>query len=410
MRILLSAFACDPYFGSDEEVGWRWAETLSKKGHEVSVITRASHRQAIEQRVRESGECMSVTFIYYDSTKIHHVLRRINRRNHLYYYFWQWAASQLALSLFHKYKWDVVHHVTWVSIRQPSYMWRLPARFVFGPVAGGDEVPSGYTANFSISERVSEAVRYIANRFVALDPMMRRTYQAASTVIITSKQQARLLPRLERAPMVALAIGTDSNADANNSGRLHFEGTQINGVKLLFAGRLIGWKGMHIGLRAFAELLQVEPSATLTIVGDGADKARLIKLAHKIGIANAVEWRGWLSKSELAASYTHFDLLFYPSLRDSGAFVVLEALQAGLPVVCFDLGGPGLIVNSTCGEAVPPPASEAEAPRALAEGAMRQIRRIRAAEVTQASCTTRAASFTWDALADRIYAPAKSED
>jgi glycosyltransferase involved in cell wall biosynthesis len=47
--------------------------------------------------------------------------------------------------------------------------------------------------------------------------------------------------------------------------------------------------------------------------------------------------------------YQSHDLLLFPSLHDSGGFVVLEALSHGLPVVCLDLGGPKDIVTPNSG-------------------------------------------------------------
>ena len=55
MRILLSAFACDPTQGSEEGVGWAWAYHLAKAGHEVCVLTRHYHREAIEEGLPELG-------------------------------------------------------------------------------------------------------------------------------------------------------------------------------------------------------------------------------------------------------------------------------------------------------------------------------------------------------------------
>lgn len=403
MNILLSAFACDPLFGSDEEVGWRWAENLARRGHRVSVITRASHQAVIEQHIAETGECASVNFIYHDLPWLHAVLRRVNRRNHLYYYFWQWTAASKVLSLSEQHRWDVIHHVTWVSIRQPSFMWRTPAQFIFGPVAGGDEIPAGYARSFSLKERMVEAVRSFANSLVRLDPLMRTTYGRAHRIVVTSRQQIALLPEAVRSRVeVALAIGT--NAEHANPGAVMGAAEQLCAPpKLLFAGRLLSLKGMHIGLRAFAQILKREPEATLTIVGDGVDRARLEALAAELGIAHAVIWKGWMSKAELAAAYRSYDLLFYPSLRDSGAFVVLEALEAGVPVVCFDLGGPGVIVDESCGEAVAPPKAESDAPMALAEGALRQIERLRTGGVSSADCQHRAGQFTWSQLVETVY-------
>ena len=58
------------------------------------------------------------------------------------------------------------------------------------------------------------------------------------------------------------------------------------------------------------------------------------------------------SSREVEDRYRSADIFVFPSLRDSGGLVVLEAMAHGLPVVCADLGGPGLIVDETCGRAV----------------------------------------------------------
>lgn len=408
MKILLSAFACDPFFGSDEEVGWQWAAQLSKTGHDVSVITRESHKPAIEKRLSETNECRSVNFIYHDISWLHTILSKINRRNHIYYYFWQWSAASKARGLYGDHLWDIVHHVTWVSIRQPSFMWRLPCAFYFGPVAGGDEVPKGYTTSFSLKERFIESVRRMANSLVIYDPLMRMTYRSATKVTVTSPQQVSLLPSFVRSKVsVALAIGTNINERSLNK-PLSSKDHDTLAPRFIFAGRLVSWKGMHIGLRAFSLILQEEPNAILTIVGDGIERGRLQELAANLNIAHAVVWHGWLSKDELAASYASFDVLFYPSLRDSGAFVVIEALEAGIPVVCFNLGGPGVIVDNSCGEAVAPPELEVDAPRVFAEAAVRQLQRLRRGEIQPQDCRRRAGKFTWAQLVQTVY-PEKGE-
>ena len=65
-----------------------------------------------------------------------------------------------------------------------------------------------------------------------------------------------------------------------------------------------------------------------------------------------MRWVEWLPHDQLHEHYYQHDALLFPSLRDSGGMVVLEALAHGLPVVCTDRGGPGLIVNRRCGRVV----------------------------------------------------------
>ena len=72
----------------------------------------------------------------------------------------------------------------------------------------------------------------------------------------------------------------------------------------------------------------------------------------QLGLVEKVRWVAWLTQDQLHQHYYQHDALLFPSLRDSGGMAVLESLAHGLPVVCTDRGGPGLIVNQRCGRVV----------------------------------------------------------
>ena len=57
--------------------------------------------------------------------------------------------------------------------------------------------------------------------------------------------------------------------------------------------------------------------------------------------------------STALAMLAEADLFVHPSLHDSGSWACLEALAAGCPVVCFDIGGPGVLVPEGCGVCLP---------------------------------------------------------
>lgn len=398
MNILLSAFACDPCFGSDEEVGWRWALELAKLGHRVSVITRASHQQEIEKYYRETGFEGDITFHYVDIPALHRVLSKVNRRNHIYYYFWQLAAYRKAKSLHKIDAYDLVHHVTWVSFRQPSFMGLLGIPFVFGPVAGGDEIPKGYIGDFSFSQKVVEYVRWFANGLVRFDPLMLLTFKTARRVIFTSESHYARVPQWVRdKASVELAIGCDAVTVPVDE-----QAVRKTGKRLLFAGRCIGWKGMDIGLRIFTKVLAEDPEVRLTIIGDGVDKSRWMAKAKSMGVDHAIEWEGWLPKEQVLALYGEYDLLFYPSLRDSGGFVVLEALQCGLPVVCFKLGGPGVVVDDSCGCAIPAMADIEATCEDFSGRVLALLKHANRSEQLGEACRRRSRIFAWDQLVKRI--------
>lgn len=398
MKILLSAFACDPQFGSDEEVGWRWAVEAARQGHQVCVLTRASHREAIEAELARSGTLPGLRFEYVDAPRVHALLARINRRNHLYYYLWQWLGLQRAQALLAQgERFDLVHHVTWVSFRQPSFLGTLGLPFVFGPVAGGDEIPPGYARRFSFRQRLMEGARRALNACVRFDPLMRQTFRSATRLYVTSPAHLRRLPAFARAKArVELAIASaPTPAGVRTSGG----GQQ----RLLFVGRALGLKGMDYGLEAFARAQRQRPGLRLSVVGDGPELARWQAQAAALGVADAVQWLGWLPRAQVQDLYASHDALLCPSLRDSGGFVVLEALQAGLPVVCFALGGPGVMVDASVGAAVAAELDQDATIQRYAQALLEVLDRAATDPGLAAACQARAARYRWDALLQRIY-------
>jgi glycosyltransferase involved in cell wall biosynthesis len=82
-------------------------------------------------------------------------------------------------------------------------------------------------------------------------------------------------------------------------------------------------------------------------------------LIDELGITAAVTWiRRFDVLDEVYRLYRDHDVFLFPSLHESGGMAPLEAMTAGLPVVCLDLGGPGVSVTAECGIAVPPTTPE----------------------------------------------------
>jgi glycosyltransferase involved in cell wall biosynthesis len=141
--------------------------------------------------------------------------------------------------------------------------------------------------------------------------------------------------------------------------------------RILYAGRLLYWKGMEYGLHAFARFAAEHPDSELTIVGNGPELVRWQKLASRLSIASRVNWIGAMAHEDFLQFLPQFDALLFPSLHDSGAMVVMEALAAGLPVICLDVGGPGELVTELCGFKVPP-----GRPEDVVEGLCQSLRKL----------------------------------
>lgn len=346
MRILLSAFACKPHSGSETGVGWRWACELAKQ-HEVIVLTDISRRAAIEAEMA-ARPTPQLKFHYYRPA----LLRRIplvTRTANLLYLAWQFGVVAEARRLHQMQPFDYTQHLTYGVFRNPSFLGSLGIPFVFGPVGGGEHCPWVLTRSMPFSEKLREYARAVINGFAYFDPFLRRSLTKATLILTKTPQTRHALPRRFHERCVDfLEIGIDPVPDES----IDLRGQRGERFRIVFAGRLLGLKGVHLALRAIGRLVQDGRQLEFHIIGEGPMRPVLGRLARELGISSCVHWHGLMPQVELFERYREMDCLLFPSLHDSSGNVVLEAMSFGLPVVCLDLGGPPEILAGQGGIAV----------------------------------------------------------
>ncbi|MGQ0559366.1 MAG: glycosyltransferase [Sphingosinicella sp.] len=109
----------------------------------------------------------------------------------------------------------------------------------------------------------------------------------------------------------------------------------LEGPLLACAGALIPRKGQALAIEALAIL----PGATLLLVGDGPDRAKLQRLTHRLGMERRVRFLGSRPQSEVASLLAAADIAVQPSASEGLANVWVEAMACGTPVVTCDVGG-----------------------------------------------------------------------
>jgi phosphatidylinositol alpha-1,6-mannosyltransferase len=144
------------------------------------------------------------------------------------------------------------------------------------------------------------------------------------------------------------------------------------------------YKGVDTLIAGWPGVLEAVPGATLTVVGDGADRARLERLADKLEIGSSVTFTGQLSDDGLADRYATASVFALPARHRTGSdaqgegfgLVFVEAGAAGLPVVAGAGGGAddavehdvsGLVVDPRDVEAVGAAVARILTDRSLAE-------------------------------------------
>src|SRR2546426_9766353 len=114
LKVLISAYACEPNKGSEPEVGWQWALQMARF-HGVTVLTRANNRPAIEQALEGlRGQQRAISelpkFVYHDRSAWLLDLKRRTKAIKLYYLLWQKSAREVIRRLHEAHPYDLMHH------------------------------------------------------------------------------------------------------------------------------------------------------------------------------------------------------------------------------------------------------------------------------------------------------------
>lgn len=172
-----------------------------------------------------------------------------------------------------------------------------------------------------------------------LDAMKRFVAGRAAAVTVVSNSMRDELSRIgaDPAKVEVLSMGVDLDE------RFKPQGVPRDQDELLFVGRLVEKKGVHVLIDAMAEILRVRPSTRLTIAGFGPEEARLKNRAKSLGVEGAIRFLGPIPQPELPALYSRAALFVAPFIeasdgdREGLGLVTIEAIACGCPVVVGDL-------------------------------------------------------------------------
>ncbi|MBU7583273.1 MAG: glycosyltransferase family 4 protein [Nostoc sp. TH1S01] len=347
MKILMSAYACEPGKGSEPGVGWNFAREMSKY-HHIWVLTSNCHRPAIEAELARKPQ-PNLNFIYLDPFGLmidwSQKGKSTQKWVYIHYYLWQIKAYFISRSLHHQICFDIVHHVTYVKYTSPSFLCLLPIPFIWGPVGGGELTPKNFWQSLNLRSKIYEFVRKIACLIGECDPFVRLTARRSILAWATTEDTAKRLQYLgAKNVQVYSQLGISQEELVNFENISHSDQSIIRFISI---GRLLHWKGFHLGLLAFAKANI--SNSEYWVVGEGAERKYLEKITQELGIDKKVKFWGILSHEQTLSKIRDSHVLVHPSLHDSGGLVCLEAMSMGLPVICLKLGGPALQVTEETG-------------------------------------------------------------
>lgn len=197
-----------------------------------------------------------------------------------------------------------------------------------------DVVIPGSVNGFAVPGMLSGSLERISSKMV--EPVL----EGAQAIIATTKSYAQtspyLRPHLDRVKIVPNAVNVSI-----------YPQVEEKKSYVLYAGRMLNYKGVEDLLYAMRDVQQSAPDLELILVGEGCDRPQLEQTAASIGVH--ARFTGRLERSMFIDTISRAQVLVLPSRSRLEAFgiVLLEAMACHTPVLAFDT--PGVNEVARCG-------------------------------------------------------------
>lgn len=344
MDFLVSAYGCEPNKGSEPGIGWQWCMQLARFG-EVHIITRSNNKENIDTGLSYLAKDVrnKLHFYYYDTSKIIRSIKKGDHNLYPYYFWWQIGAYRLAKKICKTNKFDYCFALTFGSIWMPTFMYKLPIPFVWGPIGGGEAVPDEYLELMGKKSSILQRFRKIMIKTARFNPLVISPIKKAKYVIARTEDTAKLVPCkysnkvkvcLETAIDLSEIIAKDYNEEEKSDKK----------CRLIYTGRLIKLKGLDLVFIAISKC-RCKNQIEFVLVGEGDQRNHLKSLAETLDIGDNVTFLGKKSRSELLQILREGDIYIFPSFKEGGSWALMEAMGCALPVICLDTSGMHIITD-----------------------------------------------------------------
>jgi glycosyltransferase involved in cell wall biosynthesis len=345
-------------FGGEASFPWFYFKFLRARGIDATMVVHARTRDELQQafgddfhRIYFVDDTWADRFFYrlgkwlpgdLDSLSLavfrHWLVQRRQRR--------------VIRDLVRQGRVNIIHETSPIAPKQISALHGLGAPLVIGPLSGGMEFPPAFRYRQGRSRVWAERLsRSLAGVFNFLVPGKKR----AEALLVANELSRDALPHGYRGKVYLMPeVSVDLTLWKDDETPPRDDKT----VRVIYLGRLVDWKAVDLLIEAFARVVRQVDSITLQILGDGNQRPVLEQQARDLGIANKIEFAGYVKAAEGARRMREADIFVLPSLRECGGVVMLEAMAVGLPVIAANWAGPAVHVTDETGIRVSPETRE----------------------------------------------------
>jgi glycosyltransferase involved in cell wall biosynthesis len=349
LKVLILADTCNPEWPSLPIVGYKYAKAIANYA-DVVVVTQIRNKPNIERY-----GIGNANVIYIDTEKVAAPIYKLATAlrggtgkgwtmqmamDYPSYLAFEWFTWRKFRKELFQGEFDLVHRITPMTPTLPSFIAKdCPVPFLLGPLNGNLPWPRQFTAELKREKEWLSRFR----DFYKLLPFYRSTYHNSSAILAAFDHTVSdIIESVKPVTINFPEVGIDPEVFSNSKRQLKSKFT------VLYVGRLVPYKLPEVVIRSFAAspILQEHK---LKIVGEGPERSRLEKIISEHNLSNCVELTGQKKQSEVSDLMHQAEIFAFPSIRELGAGVVVEAMACGMACVVVDYGGPATLIDSDRG-------------------------------------------------------------
>jgi glycosyltransferase involved in cell wall biosynthesis len=332
LKIMVSAYACEPDKGSEPGVGWNWVLQMSKY-FDLWVITRLSNRETIERYIYSHPEYTNIHFIFFDLPKWIRFWKKGMRGVRVYYNIWQLMINHIIKKVMIENDIEIFHHLTYGNSLWTVSKYGQSKCFIWGPTGGVDTIEYQYSKHYDLKCKIIEAVRRTVVGMLRWNIGFQHRCKNANCILCKSYNMQSSVPQKYKNKAVLFTDVAIEPVMLNTSKK----NNEI--TEFLTVGKLDPWRGFDLVLEAFKRVIKNNPKVHLAIIGNGNDYKRLRMLIDKLDLNKYVSMLGNVSIEVYRSAMAVCDVVINSCLKEGAVTTSFDAVAYGKPLICIDTGG-----------------------------------------------------------------------
>lgn len=342
--ILITAYAVNPFKGSEDGTGWNIVKEISKE-FKVILVTRKNNIPHLDRYFSAEEPALKDRIEYHGfdlSDWVLKIKKRSGTKGHVgYFYLWQKAIIGFLKE--RSFDFSASMSLNFHSDSHPHFLWKLNKPCLWGPIGHHPRIPKpfvlkGYGIKAYLIDRMFYRIKWLMRN---LNPAFKKAVRKSERIFVINSSIRAVIGASEEKTVKLPAVAAKEVLSLG-----HSESESFN---VLCAGRFHFMKGFDVALKSFFVFMdhllpEERKNVRLVLVGKGPEKETLHKIANASKYADNVQWIEWVDHSEMDQLYAESDIFLFPSHEGAG-MVVPEAMSHGVPALTFNNVGPGELVG-----------------------------------------------------------------